>query len=297
MLSYLNGRLLPAYEATIPVDDAGFMLGTTIPEQLRTFGGKLFRLDEHLARLFRGLAIVGLEIPYSADELAQNACELVAHNHALLASPGDDLGLTMFVTPGPLAPSPGRGPLVCMHTRPLPWGAHVAWYDRGQDLVTTSIRQVPNDCWPVELKCRSRMHYWLADRAAARIQPAARALMLDHDDYVTEASSANVLIFRRDSGLISPPRESILPGISVAMLASLAGELKIPFSHAKLRAADVATADEVLLCSTSACVWPVLRFNGQAVGTGQPGEMWRTLIDAWSQHVGVDIVLQARQLA
>jgi branched-subunit amino acid aminotransferase/4-amino-4-deoxychorismate lyase len=80
----------------------------------------------------------------------------------------------------------------------------------------------------------------------------------------------------------------------MAMLADLARELEIPFSHAALRAADVAAADEVLLCSTSACVWPVQRFNGQAIGTGQPGEVRRQLIDAWSQHVGVDIVLQAR---
>lgn len=296
MFSFFNGQLIPAAEAVIPVDDAGFMLGTTVPEQMRTFGGKLFRLEEHLARLFRGLVIVDIEIPYSADDLARKAYELVAHNHALLPA-GEDCGLTLFVTPGPYSPTRGRGPIVCMHTRALPWKAHVAFYEHGQDLVTTHIRQVPNDCWPVELKCRSRMHYWLADHAAEKIQRGARALMLDFDDFVTEASTANLLVYRRDEGLISPPSESILPGISVAMLADLAREQGIAFSNRTLTVDDVAAADEVLLCSTSPCVWPVLHFNGQPIGTGQPGEVWRTLIDAWSRHVGLDIVAQAKRLA
>jgi branched-subunit amino acid aminotransferase/4-amino-4-deoxychorismate lyase len=141
------------------------------------------------------------------------------------------------------------------------------------------------------------MHYWLADHAAEKIQRGARALMLDFDDFVTEASTANLLVYRRDEGLISPPAESILPGISVAMLADLAREQGIAFSHRPLTADDVAAADEVLLCSTSPCVWPVLHFNGQPIGTGQPGEVWRKLIDAWSRHVGLDIVAQAKQLA
>lgn len=293
-LALQNGQLLPASQVAVPVDDAGFMLGVTIPEQLRTFQGQLFRLEQHLDRLFRGLAIIGVEIPFTRDELAADARKLVAHNHALL-EPGDDLGLTMFVTPGPYVPTPGRGPLVCMYTRPLPLRSFAPLYEFGQDLVTTPVRQVPADCWPVELKCRSRMHYWLADRAARHIDPGARALMLDHEDFVTEASTANLVIFRVGEGLVSPPKESILPGISMATLADLAGELGLAFSHRPLRVADVMAADEVLLCSTSACVWPVLRVNGQAIGSGRPGETFRRLIDAWSRHVGVDIIAQANR--
>jgi branched-subunit amino acid aminotransferase/4-amino-4-deoxychorismate lyase len=294
--AFLNGAFVPGSAAVVPVDDAGFMLGVTVPEQLRTFAGKLFRLDEHLARLARGLEIVGVKCPFSSEQLAEFAHELVAKNHALLP-PGEDLGLSIFVTPGPAAPQAGRGPLVCMHTRRLPWATHRQLYERGQDLVTTSVRQVPADCWPPELKCRSRMHYWLADREARQIEPSARALMLDHDDFVLEASTANILLYRAGEGLVSPPRESILPGISVAMLADLAQGLGIAFTHRPLRVADLLAANEVLLCSTSPCVWPVLRINGQTIGSGSPGKIYQQLIAAWSQHVGIDIVEQAGKLS
>lgn len=293
-LAYLNGQLLPASQVTVPVDDAGFMLGVTIPEQLRTFAGKLFRLEQHLGRLFRGLTIVGVEIDFTPEQLAAQARELVQHNYALLP-PGDDLGLTMFVTPGPYSPTPGRGPIVCMHTRPLAHATFAPLYEQGQDLVTTAINQVPDQCWPTELKCRSRMHYWLADRAAQQIAPGARALMLDQQGYVTESSTANLLLYRRAEGLISPPKESILPGISVAMLADLARSLDIAFTHQLLKVEDVVAADEVLLCSTSPCVWPVLKVNGHCIGSGAPGEVFQRLMKAWSQHVGIDVVAQARR--
>jgi branched-subunit amino acid aminotransferase/4-amino-4-deoxychorismate lyase len=295
-LALLNGEFVPASQATVPVDDAGFMLGVTVPEQLRTFAGKLFRLQEHLARLARGLEIVGVACPYSGAELDAFAQQLVAHNHALLP-PGNDLGLTMFVTPGPSMPQAGRGPLVCMHTRVLPLASHLPLYERGQDLVTTSIRQVPPDCWPAELKCRSRMHYWLAEREARNVDPAARALMLDHDDFVMEASTANIVLYRAGEGLVSPPKESILPGISVAMLADLSRAVGLSFVHRPLRILDVLAADEVLLCSTSPCVWPVLRLNGQTIGAGAPGPVYQQLIGAWSQQVGIDIIAQARHAA
>jgi branched-subunit amino acid aminotransferase/4-amino-4-deoxychorismate lyase len=139
------------------------------------------------------------------------------------------------------------------------------------------------------------MHYWLADRAAKQIDSEARALLLDANDLVTECSTANIVLYDQRRGLLSPPQEKILPGISVGMLMDLAGELEIPFSHQPLGVADIAHADEVLLCSTSPCVWPVLRFNGQPIGDGQPGDVFRQLIAAWSEQVGVDIVGQAKQ--
>src|SRR5262245_23437102 len=97
--AFLNGRFVPASEAVVAVTDAGFVQGATVAEQLRTFGGRLFRLEAHLARLARSLAIVEVQSPLSCEELATAASQLVAHNHALIA-PGDDLGMAIFVTPG-----------------------------------------------------------------------------------------------------------------------------------------------------------------------------------------------------
>lgn len=299
-LAYLNGRWLPVSQAAVSVYDAGFLQGVTVAEQLRTFGGRLFQLDLHLDRLARSLAILGVDPGVSREDLAQIAGELAAQNHKLL-DPADDLGLTMFVTPGPsaaFAPLAGHsGPTVCIHTQPLPFATWVDKYERGDSLVLSDVMQVPGKCWPAELKCRSRMHYFLADKRAREREPGARALLLDERGYVTEASTANVLAYFRDEGLVSPPREHILPGVTVAVLEELAGQIAVPFSHRELTVEDVAQADEVLLCSTSPCVWSVVRLDGRPIGAGVPGAVGGQLRAAWNQMAGLDIVAQARRFA
>src|ERR1700722_12845476 len=238
-LAYLNGWV-PAAQALVPVYDAGFIQGATVSEQLRTFSGRLFQLASHLARLARSLEIVGIEPGLPLDELGQIATELATHNHRLLAA-GDDLGLSLFVTPGPyvtLAPGSSTGPTVGLHTYPLPFRLWSSKYERGETLVVPDIRQVPAECWPAELKCRSRMHYYLAERQAAEISPGARALLVDAEGFVTETSTSNLLVYRSDEGLVSPRRERILPGISSQALAELAQPLGIYFSERDLRPAD-----------------------------------------------------------
>jgi branched-chain amino acid aminotransferase len=299
-IAYLNGAWIPASQATIPVTDLGFMQGVTVAEQLRTFGGKLFRLDRHLDRLTRSLAIVGVDAGLAREEFVRIAEELVARNYPALPA-GSDLGLSIFVTPGPYGTFAASGyvqrsgPTVGMHTYTLPFHTWAAKYEGGESLVVTSIEQVPATCWPPELKCRSRIHYYLADQEARRVEPAARALMVDRDGYVTESSTANLLVYDPRVGLISPPKEKILPGVTVAALQGLAAELEIPFSFRDLTVADVAAAQEALLCSTSPCVWSVTRLNGQRIGDGKPGVVVGRLQRAWSAMVGLDIVAQAKR--
>ena len=184
-----------------------------------------------------------------------------------------------------------------MHTYPLPFRLWTHLYDQGQTLNVTEIRQVPSNCWPAELKCRSRMHYYLADLRARQMEPGSRALMLDQEGFVLEASTANIVVYRRDEGLISPPAEKILPGISVSMIRELCGPLGLPLVDRDLTVDELTSADEVLLTSTSPCVWPVLRLNGRTLGSGRPGEICQALLDAWSDRVGVRIVDQARRFA
>ena len=293
-LAYLNGWV-PAAQAAVPVYDAGFMLGATVSEQLRTFAGRLFRLDDHLARLARSLAIVGVEPGLKLDELAQIADELVAHNHRLLTV-GDDLeAVDVFVTPGALchayAPGPSTGPTVGLHTYPLPFQLWAGKYVAGESLVVPDVRQVPAECWPAELKCRSRMHYYLAERQAAQIAPGARALLVDAEGLVTETSThSNLLIYRAEEGLVSPRRESDLArNQSAGMIAELACEFGIPFSERDLRPRDVVAADEVLLASTPSCLLPVTRCDGQVISDGRPGPVFGRLLAAWSELVGIDI--------
>ena len=302
-VAFLNGRIVPAEQAVVPVYDSGFVLGATVAEQVRTFGGRLFRLDDHLARLERSLRIVGVEPGISMAQLADMAREVASHNHALL-DPEDDLGLAIFVTPGVyptmMATTRGNapaGPTVCVHTFPLPFQQWVETYRTGQSLVVSDVQQVPAGCWPAELKCRSRMHYYLADSKARRAEPGSRALLLDDEGYVLEASTANIVVFRRQEGLVSPPRDKILPGISVAVVAELAESLGIPYNCRDLTVDDVVTADEVMLCSTSPCVWPVASLDGRVITGEIPGPTQVRLLAAWSDLVGMDIRAQAERFA
>jgi branched-subunit amino acid aminotransferase/4-amino-4-deoxychorismate lyase len=141
------------------------------------------------------------------------------------------------------------------------------------------------------------MHYYLADREAAAREPGARAVLLDQAGCVTEASTANVLAYRGDEGLVSPPRSAVLPGISLATVEELASRLGIATVARPLLPDDLTTADEVLLSSTPLCLLPVVRYDGRPVGRGEPGPVFRGLLEAWNAEVGLDIPAQARRFA
>ncbi len=298
-VAYQSGRFLPLSQTSVAVYDAGFVQGVTVAEQLRTFGGKLFRLGAHLDRLGRCLKIVDVDPGLSLDEIGRIATDVAARNHALLAA-GDDLGLTIFVTPGPyagMAPAEATGehcrPTVCIHARAVAFRLWAEKFAHGESVAISTVRQVPEDCWPAELKCRSRMHYYLADREVARRHPGSRAILLHHDDTVCEATTANLLAYFPGEGLVSPPLDRILPGISVAVAVELAKKLGIPFRERKIRPEQLRSAEELLLTSTSPCVIPVTRLDGQPVGGGRPGAIHAQLLAAWSELVGVDIAAQA----
>jgi len=298
--AWLNGRWIALSQAAVSVFDGGFVQGVTVAEQLRTFGGRLFRLEQHLSRLARSLEIIGVDPGYSLAELAGISNDLAARNYALLDH-ADDVNLTIFVTPGPnpayAAYAGHRGPTVCIHAQPLAFGHWADKYRTGDSLVVSDIRHVPAECWPTELKCRSRMHFYLADQQARRMEAGARALLLDERGFVTEASTANILVYRAAEGLVSPRKEQILPGVTVAVIEELAGQLGIPLVHRDLPVDEVASAEEVLLCSTSPCLWSVTRLNGRPIGNGRPGPISARLRAAWNEMVGIDIEAQALRLA
>jgi branched-subunit amino acid aminotransferase/4-amino-4-deoxychorismate lyase len=140
------------------------------------------------------------------------------------------------------------------------------------------------------------MHYYLADREAARRHPGARALLLDAAGRVTETSTANIVVCQ-DGALSTPPLARVLPGVSLAAVQEFAERVGIEFGYADLTPADVAAADEVLLTSTPWCLLPVCTFNGRPIGAGQPGDTYRRLLACWNESAGLDIAEQARSFA
>ena len=298
-LAYLDGQFLEFTQMKIPVWDAGFVQGVTVAEQIRTFQGRLFRWDNHFDRLQDSLNIVGIDLGTGLDDLPRVAHQLISHNYPLL-TPGDDLGLSVFVTPGAygaFAPLGSHGPTLGVHTYPVAFGGFAAQYESGGRLIISRTRQIPESCWPPQLKCRSRMHYYLADHEASQREPGSRALLLDQTGHISEASTANFLLYRRGEGFLSPRKEKILPGISVAVLQELAEQNGEQFHFQDLEVDEIWKCDEAFLCSTSPCLLPVVSVDGRPIGSGKPGPLFQKMIDAWSRLVGIDIVEQAKKFA
>ncbi len=296
-IAYLNGRWVPLEQAALPVWDAGVVLGAAVAEQVRTFAQQPFRLEEHLRRLQHSLELVGLDSGLSLDQW-QDICHQVVRHNARFLAPGEELGLVLFVTAGPYptlfpgeAPPLGRQPTVCAHTYVLPlrrWGQLAL---RGVSLRIAPVRQVPPECWSPQIKARSRLHFFLAAQWAAAQEPGAQALLLTTDGQVAECPTANVVMLQ-SGRLLAPPEEVVLPGISLRVLDQLARGLGIPLEQRPLRPEELAQAEELYVTSTPYCMLPVVRVDGRAVGPGTPGPMYRRLMQAWSELVGVDVLGQ-----
>lgn len=301
-LVVLNGRMIPASQASLRIYDAGVVMGATVTEMTRTFQLEPYRLRDHLARLYRSLKYTRLDIGWSSADLEELSRELIRQNGRLLAgqtTPGEpaELGMVHFVTAGELpvyAGSAGAsptGPTWCIHTFPLPFRLWARRMREGAHVVTPSTRHIPPQCYDSKMKCRSRMHYFLADQEARLVDPEAIALLLDLDGNVTETSGANFLIVEGDT-IVSPMLNNILPGISRATVAELAPKLGLRFVERDIQVHTVMNADEAFLSSTPYCLLPVTRINGVTIGTGQPGPVLRRLLNAWGDDVGVDIAGQ-----
>jgi branched-subunit amino acid aminotransferase/4-amino-4-deoxychorismate lyase len=292
--AYLNGQWIAAGRLSIATIDLGFTLGVSVVERLRTFNGRPFRVEQHLARLRRSLEIVGWDAASLVADVREAVAAFPDHNAESIA-PGDDWAVGIFVTPG-LTPDAAR-PTVGVHGGPLPFAAWAQRFASGVEVCITDVRQVPQNCWPSELKCRSRMHYYLADREADRRCPGARAVLLDQQGFIGETSTANVVAYYEGRGLVTPKLEGVLPGISLEFLLELAGKLGIPHGEADILPGELAAATEVMLTSTSICIQPVVKMDGQPIASGRPGPVYRKLLDAWGKKVGVDIAGQARKFA
>jgi branched-subunit amino acid aminotransferase/4-amino-4-deoxychorismate lyase len=296
-LVYLNGRLVPASEAHLPIYDAGVVMGATVTEMTRTFRHQPYKLDDHLDRLCRALRYTRMDIGLSREELRSISCRLVEQNAALVDD-ASELGLIQFVTAGEMATYAGlsgraarSGPTVCVHTFPLPFERWAGKMQSGAHLVTPSIRHVPPECYDPKMKYRSRLHFYLANKEAQAADPQASALLLDLAGNVTETYAANFLIVERGV-LVSPTTLNTLPGVSRATVIELAGKLRIPFVERDIELSHLQNAEEALLTSTPYCMMPVTEVNGIAIGEGKPGPVFRRLIQAWSEELGLDIEQQ-----
>ena len=298
-LVYIRGEMCPASQAHIAIYDAAVVLGATVTDLARTFQGHLYRLEDPVRRCYRACRYARIEPRIDPDQTMAICRELVAHNRPL-AGQDAELAVVLFISPGEFAVYAGAAgmageqePTLCIHTFPLPFSLWSSYFSEGVHVVTPSIRQVPPVCVDPKIKCRSRMHWWLADQETHLVDPKAVSLCLDLDGNITETGGSNFLM-AREGAVFSPSPRSILRGISLETVAELCGELEIPFVERDFQVYDVINADEAWLATTPYCLAPVTKIIGMPIGGGDSGPLFTRLIEAWSERVGVNIVDQVR---
>ena len=281
-LCFLNGDYLPLAEARVPVLDRGFIFGDGIYEVVPAYGRRLFRFDEHLARLNRSLAKVRIANPAGRDEWLERCRRLVA---ASAETSGNDdqvvyIQITRGVAPRDHVMPPGITPTVFMMCNPL---KPATPEQRHAGVACTTARDFR---WERgDIKSTSLLGNVLARQMSA--DHGAMETIMFRDGYLTEAAASNVWVVH-EGALLGPPKsEHVLEGIRIELLRELCEECGIAYNLRPIPEADVRAADEVLLSSATKEVLAVTKIDGEAVGhgalRGKPGPVYGRLFEAYQQ--------------
>jgi len=282
MQYHVDGRLVPADEATVPVKDRGFMYGDAAFETLRAYGGDPFEWAAHRERLQRTAETLGFgdAVP---DDLRERVDETLAANDVTEAYL--KVSVSRGPQPGKLTPGPEVDPTVVVYCKELPRGGEAGdrVWDGPADLQTVRTRRIPDEALPADAKTHNYLNGILARlelrRAAVDGQPADEALLRDTDGTVVEGSTSNVF-FVTEAGLKTPSADlDLLPGITREVVLDLAREEGFPVETGEFDLADVREADEAFLTNSTWEIRPVGTVDGIEVGTGPMTKLLQRLFD------------------
>tara|TARA_Y100000588_G_scaffold182704_2_gene196478 strand:+ start:6181 stop:7086 length:906 start_codon:yes stop_codon:yes gene_type:complete len=287
---YFNGEIIPESQAKVPIRDSGFLLGDAVFDTTRTFGGKIFKLQEHLDRLFNSLSYMRIEPGLSKKMLSDLTMEVLETNLPLIDR-SDDYWISQRITRGDRTEQK-PSPTVIIECLPLPFAQRAKYYRDGLPITISSIRRTP----PESVSPRAKLHHYvnfvLAEIEVSSISAGSWAILLDTNGNLCEGNGANIFIVK-DNKLFTPREQYVLPGISRQTTIELAEKLGIECHQTDLDPFDGYNADEIFVTSTSFCICPVVSINGSSVNKGViPGNITEQLQQAYSQLVGIDIVEQ-----
>ncbi|MGN6133125.1 MAG: aminotransferase class IV [Aureliella sp.] len=295
-VAFHNGEWKPLDETALTLDDWGHLQGATLVERMRTVAGRPLDVEGHLQRLRASAEVLRITWPehLTASLIEQCADRNRAAHRKSKTGALRDFGVVVLLTPGRASSGPpGSRPTLILHTTDLHWSGLAHWYQHGQALITASNRNVPGNCWSTHLKTRSRLHYFLADQQAAASGIAhAGAAMCSIDGTLTESSVANILIVD-DQGLVSPPIDSVLHGLSLRRTLRLAGQLGIAARFQPISIESARSARAILLTGSSGCLWPASQLDDQRFPSPTADPTFTALRDAWITDIGLDYVQQA----
>lgn len=273
---YIDGNYLVESEAKISVFDHVVLYGDGVYDTCCAWDGMVFKLDQHLHRLFESAYAVKLEIPLTLDELREVVLETVRRNGHR------DAYVKIIVTRGvgelPLLSPYNCKPSVIVFSKPYMRLAGGDEHEHGIKVKIVSIRRIPDVCLFSKVKSVNYQNHVLA-RMEANEAGYDDAVELTTDGYVAEAPGYNIFLVK-DSVLYTPS-ENILMGITRQTVIELAEEQGIEVREERLSPFDLYNADEVFLSSTAGGVFPILEIDGRIIGDGQPGSISKQMRESY----------------
>jgi len=289
---WFNGKIVPETEARVPIRDRGFKYGDAAFDTTRTFGHRIFKLDEHLDRFYRSLAYLRIDPGVSRVEL-KRATEEVAEINLRNVTEDEDIWVTQRVTRGMDAADRRQWPdyperTVLVESRPLPLRERSRYYRDGLKVVTPSVRRPAPDTLSPRAKTHNYLNLILGELEVKERDPDAHALMLDTNGNLAEGKGSNIFIVK-DGAVLTPKERYVLPGVSRQTAIDLARQQNLSVEEADIDLYDTLNAEEIFITSTSYCICPVSNVNGATIGDGSvPGPITKRLIDAYVEYVGCD---------
>ncbi len=272
---YLNGQYLPLSEARVPVLDRGFIFGDGVYEVIPVYSRQPFRLHEHLQRLQHSLDAIRLANPHGLAEWSALVQPIIAQAEY------EDQGIYLQVTRGPAprdqAFPEGVTPTVFIMAMPLP-APSPETIEHGVAAITAI-----DDRWQhCDIKSTSLLANVLLRQRS--VDAGCAETILLRDGYLTEGSASNIFIVH-DGVLLAPPKSHlILPGVTYDVVIELADQLGLPTSIRPIPEQELRSADEIWLTSSTKEVTAVTHLDGQAIGAGTPGPVYRQLHAAYQAY-------------
>ena len=298
---YFNGEFIPETEARVSIFDSALMFGDMVFEVTRSFAQAPFRLREHLERLYASMDYAEIDCGLSIDQMEEATRDTIKRNLPVLG--GLDFQILHDVSRGALPVydsivKEGTAPIVVIHVFPLirHVGSLAESFEKGAHVVVPRQQSVPARYIDPKAKNRSRLFYQVAINQATRMAPGAQPLLTDERGCITEGAGSNFFMVRAGKILTPNPRD-ILRGVSRGACMEFAEGLGIPVRETDIEPYDVRAADEAWSTSTPFAMLPITRFDFRPLGDGRPGPIYRKILTAWSEAVGVDIAAQAAEYA
>ena len=271
---YIDGKFYSEANAKISVFDHGLLYGDGIFEGIRFYNGRVFRLEEHLERLWDSACSICLEIPMTHEEMTEAVLETIRQNHL------HDGYIRLLVTRGignlGLNPEQCKSPSVIIIAATIAL-YHEEFYRKGLSIVTCATRRSNPASLNPAVKSLNYLNNVMA-RIEANLAGADEALMLNDAGNVAECTADNVFIIKRDQIFTPPITAGALRGITRSIVFEIAAEFGLSVVEADFTRHDVFVADECFLTGTAAEIVPVVKADGRLIGNGKPGPITKRII-------------------